>query len=421
MMRRLWSVLAAVVALTSVAPLTEASGAVDRQQDHVLATATLDAPANVRVLLPAGYDPTIDYPVLYLLHGGIGSYVDWTEAGNAAAITEPYDVIVVMPEAGGGGWYSDWYNQGRGGTPMWEAFHIGELIDWVDSTYSTIPDRSGRAIAGLSMGGFGAMSYAARHPDLFVAAASFSGALDPVYASPGGFDVVQDATVMSDGGVPTSVWGPRATELTRWRAHNPTDLAVNLRGLELLVRTGNGRTPRGIDPIEYGCWQMSTSFSNALVAAGIDHRFEDYGPGGHTWDRWAEGLAVAMPFFMDAFENPPAPPSAVTYTAAEPSYDVFGWDVAFDRSTLAFSTLRDADASGFELEGSGSATVTTPRFYAPGSTHTVTIGGARDVVTADDAGRLTITVPLPVRTLPGAMSTTSVTIDERRVAWPATA
>ena len=410
-MRKLWGAVAAVVALTSMAALPEARGEVDRQHDHVLVTPLLDAPADVRVLVPDDYDPALDYPVLYLLHGGVGSSVDWTAVGNAAAITAPYDVIVVMPDAGGGGWYSDWHNQGRGGAPMWESFHIGELIDWVDATYSTIPDRSGRALAGLSMGGFGAMSYAARHPDLFVAAASFSGALDPVHATPGGFDVVQDAAVLSDRALPTSVWGPRATELTRWMAHNPTDLAVNLRGLELFVRTGNGRVGYGIDPLEYGCWKMSTSFHDALRAEGIDHHFDDYGPGGHTWDRWAEGLALAMPVLMDTFEDPPAPPSSVTYTAAEPHYDVFGWDVAFDRTTLAFSTLRDADASGFELEGSGAATVTTPAFYAPGSAHTVTVAGTPSVVTADGGGRLTIAVPLQARPLPGETMAIPVTID----------
>jgi S-formylglutathione hydrolase FrmB len=409
--QKLWWVLAAVVWVTSVAAVPHASGAVDRQHDHVIATPALAAPADVRVLLPTDYDPSTEYPVLYLLHGGVGSSTDWTAIGDAAAITEPYDVIVVMPDAGGGGWYSDWHNQGRGGTPMWESFHIGELIDWVDATYSTIDDRSGRALAGLSMGGFGAMSYAARHPDLFVAAASFSGALDPVHATPGGFDVVQDAAVLTDRALPTSVWGPRATERTRWMAHNPTDLAVNLRGLELFVRTGNGRVGNRIDPLEYGCWRMSTSFHNALLAQGIDHYFEDYGPGGHTWDRWSEGLALAMPFFVDVFEDPPAPPSSVTYTAAEPAYDVFGWAVAFDRTTLAFSTLRDADAAGFELEGSGPATVTTPAFYAPGSIHTVTVAGVVGAVTADEGGRLTIDVPLDAPLLPGEPVAMSVTID----------
>ena len=83
-----------------------------------------------------------------------------------------------MPDAGQGGFYSDWYNAGAGGPPKWETYHVGQLIPYVDAHYPTVAARGGRAIAGLCMGGFGAMSYAARHPDLFVAAASFSGAVD---------------------------------------------------------------------------------------------------------------------------------------------------------------------------------------------------------------------------------------------------
>lgn len=407
-MRRVLGVLVAALSLLVATPVVQADE--QRLVVHTIATDHLDEAPQVRVLLPAGFDPNRRYPVLYLLHGGVGSSVDWTAVGNAEAITAPYEVIVVMPDAGGGGWYSDWHNQGRGGTPAWESFHIGQLIEWVDATYPTIPDRTGRALAGLSMGGFGAMSYAARHPDLFVAAASFSGAVDPVHAAQGGFDVVQDATVVSDGGIPTSVWGPRATELTRWMAHNPADLAVNLANTELFIRTGNGMTGRAVDPIEYGCWQMSTSFHNALVAAGVEHHWEDYGPGGHTWDRWAQGLELFMPVMMATFANPPAAPAKVTFTAAEPAYDIYGWNVAFERTTMAFSTLGEADATGFVLEGTGPGTVTTPRFYAPGSVHAVTVGDEVRSLTADGDGRLTIAVPLAARLLPGETMELAVTI-----------
>ena len=77
------------------------------------------------------------------------------------------------------------------------------------------------------MGGFGAISYAARHPDRFTAAASFSGAVD----------TNDPADIAITGDEP---FGPRATQEVRWRGHNPWDLAANLRGLSLTVRTGNG-------------------------------------------------------------------------------------------------------------------------------------------------------------------------------------
>jgi S-formylglutathione hydrolase FrmB len=126
----------------------------------------------------------------------------------------------------------------------------------VDQHYRTTGDRDGRAIAGLSMGGGGTMHYAARHPDLFTAAAAFSGAVDtntlPVQA------LVQTAG-FEDGHAPGSVVGLRLTEEVRWRGHNPTDLASNLEGLVLQLDTGNGLPggPGGDtgDPVEAACFE----------------------------------------------------------------------------------------------------------------------------------------------------------------------
>src|SRR5438270_13253936 len=131
-----------------------------------------------------------------------------------------------MPDGGYDGFYSDWYGSDLDGhtpnpPPAWETFHIHELLPWVDGTFPTIASRAGRAIAGLSMGGFGSMSYAARHPDLFVAAAAFSGAVDS--NRPAG--AADDALTGLDGGHPGDLWGPRLTQEVRWRAHNPWDLA----------------------------------------------------------------------------------------------------------------------------------------------------------------------------------------------------
>src|SRR6516162_1759850 len=140
----------------------------------------LSAPVGVRILIPADYQrqPRLHFPVLYLLHGGGGSYTDWTTAGHAEQLTAGLPLITVMPAGGGGGWYSNWDNFGAGGPPEWETFHIHQLIPWIDANFRTIPNKAGRAIAGLSMGGFGAIDYAARNPELFAVAASFSGADD---------------------------------------------------------------------------------------------------------------------------------------------------------------------------------------------------------------------------------------------------
>src|SRR5438067_1131018 len=90
-------------------------------------------------------------------------------------------MIVVMPNDGPDGSYSDWYGSELielGQPPAWESFHTGELLPWIDAHYRTIAAPGGRFIAGLSSGGAGAMKYASAHPGLFGAAGEFSGAVD---------------------------------------------------------------------------------------------------------------------------------------------------------------------------------------------------------------------------------------------------
>ena len=373
-----------------------------RLQELVFSTPALSAPTHVRVLLPADYaaHPTERYPVLYLLNGSVDNYTSWTKEGNAEALTAGLPLIVVMPDGGGGGFYSDWYNGGAGGPPEWETYHIDQLLPWIDGHYRTIGTRAGRAIAGLSMGGFGAMTYAARHPDLFVAAASFSGAVNT--NEPTVLGEPDESTF--DGGAPFSTWGPRATEEVIWHAHNPWDLAGNLRGLELTLRTGNGEPggPYPYDPaagaIEFYVHQASTDLHDQLVTLGIPHVWQDYGPGDHSWPYWQRDLQLTLPDVMATFAHPPAPPSPFSFTAAEPSYEIYGWNVSIVRPALELSTLSGAGADGFELSGSGAATVTTAPLYGPGTLHEVTIADGpsitRTTVMADHDGRLSVPVAL---------------------------
>lgn len=155
-----------------------------RLLDATFTTDALFQPVAARILLPADYDPDGEpYPVLYLLHGG-GDPDGWANWSTAGEIVDTlagtaFHGIVVMPEGGRSGWYADWHGQTQGGlSPQWETFHIDQLVPWVDANLNTTGDRSGRAIAGLSMGGLGALMYAGRHPDVFSAVGSFSGGTD---------------------------------------------------------------------------------------------------------------------------------------------------------------------------------------------------------------------------------------------------
>jgi S-formylglutathione hydrolase FrmB len=372
-----------------------------RLDEVTFTTPALVGPTKVRILLPDGYDPAGDtrYPVLYLLHGGTGSYLDWTTQGDAEALSAGYPLIIVMPDGSGFGNYVDWWNFGEGGPPMWETYHIEQLLPWVDANYNTIPSRDARAIAGLSMGGGGAGHYASRHPDLFTAAGLFSGAVDtntiPV-------QLFVQTSGLAEGHQPGAIFGHRPTDEVRWRGHNTWDLAENLQGIFLQLDTGNGSPggPAGDtgDPVETGCWQMMTNLHDRLDELGYEHIWNDYGAGGHSWWYWKRDLSELLPRLMDRFAAPAPAPSPFTYTSIEASYDVWGWDVTIDRTAVEFSRLFDADASGFRLTGSGAAKVVTGPLFTAGQPVIASItdaDGVHDVpLTADGDGRLTVPVSL---------------------------
>jgi S-formylglutathione hydrolase FrmB len=275
-----------------------------------LSTPALKSPTGVRVLLPADYDqhPDHRYPVLYLLHGAMGNDTDWTTVGDAEAITAGAPLIVVMPDGGKGGFYTNWVNRQAYGPPEWETYHVDELLPWIDEHYRTIAARDGRAIAGLSMGGFGAMSYASRHPDLFAWAGSFSGAVDITH-SPGAVGAIA-AVAFVDGGLPGDQFGNRLLMDANWQAHDPWVQAPNLRGMTVQIDTGNGAPgpfdPAGGlgDPIEEQVHVMSVSLHNRLLSLGIPHTWDDYGPGTHTWPYWQRDLRQAVPSVLATLAGP---------------------------------------------------------------------------------------------------------------------
>ncbi len=131
------------------------------------------------VLLPQDYETSENsekrYPVLYLLHGLLQNYTVWPVMGVPEYVKK-YDLIVVMPDAGNS-WYINWSQSAEGEYNNWEDFIIYDVIHTVDQTFRTIPSREGRAINGLSMGGYGALTIGLRHPTMFSSIGSHSGAL----------------------------------------------------------------------------------------------------------------------------------------------------------------------------------------------------------------------------------------------------
>ena len=131
------------------------------------------------ILLPPDYErSTKRYPVLYLLHGLTQNYTAWGLQNGAPFYSGLYDdLIVVMPD-GGNSWYVNWAVSDAGQKNAWEDYLVRDVIGHVDWNFRTIARREGRAIAGLSMGGYGSLTLGLRHPELFISIGSTSGALE---------------------------------------------------------------------------------------------------------------------------------------------------------------------------------------------------------------------------------------------------
>ncbi len=141
----------------------------------------LGQPIKVVVYSPSGSPPVSGWPVLYLLHGHDGDQNSWAVLGNIQATLDRMiadgtiaPLLVVMPDAGNS-WYVD--SRDVGGPGDYDTALTHDLPEWVEKTYTVRTDRAGRAVAGLSMGGFGALHFALSHPEKYVAAASLSGAI----------------------------------------------------------------------------------------------------------------------------------------------------------------------------------------------------------------------------------------------------
>lgn len=130
------------------------------------------------IVLPASYaNSDQNYPVLYLLHGFMQNYTVWGRNLAAAYYSRLMgDVILVLPD-GGNSWFVNYAKSENGQTNNWENHIVEDVISYVDSHYRTEARREGRAISGLSMGGFGAFALGLRRPHLFVSIGSTSGAL----------------------------------------------------------------------------------------------------------------------------------------------------------------------------------------------------------------------------------------------------
>lgn len=368
----------------------------DRTLDIALDSRALQEVQHIAVTLPRGYDATgsTRYPVLYLLHGALDDYRAYYDNGIEELVGD-LPLIVVSPNSGEGNGYADWYGSviGTGERPRyWETHHLREVIPFVESNFPVRTDRAGRAVAGISMGGHGTMTYAATHPELFRAAGSFSGAVNLVRDYPW-YPLIQTGTSASTllfRPIGYCTYGDFVLQRGIWQDHDPVYLAENLRGVSLWMSCGGGEPDSipyvnsALDPVELEVCEMTENFMEALDAQGIFYAASLYDSGTHTWDHWTREIGNFLAWLVPQFAQPAPAPQAFSFRSLKPRFSVWGWEFAAYRDVREFLYLEEVHAGGLRVTGSGMLDVVTAPLYAPGARHAV---DGRSVV-ADGEGRL---------------------------------
>jgi putative tributyrin esterase len=255
-------------------------------RDDAVTSAALGRTMKYRVLLPGDYgESTERYRALYLLHGLTGDYLDWSTRIDLARIARAFPLVIVMPE-GENAWYTNAADKG----PRFEDYIADDLVKDVESKYRVIRARYGRAIAGLSMGGYGALKIALKRPSIFAAAGGFSSALDVT-------DPKFDDAVTSFKDQLYRIYGP---------ADSQTRAANDIR---LIAGKSKPETAPALY-LDCGTSDGLLEESRALVAIlqkrGLAYEYHEVA-GAHTWDYWNRRIAVFLPWLMNAFSRGAAP------------------------------------------------------------------------------------------------------------------
>ena len=279
----------------------------DRLYEVIVSSEEVRGNQTVRILLPADYatsGTSRRYPTLYLLHGAYGGAADWTTAGAAQNITSNASLIVVMPSTDPFGFYTNWVLPGNSTPQNWRTYHMEQLLPWIDLNLRTVAKKEGRAIAGLSMGGYGAIHYAELYTDNFIYGASFSGALDLldprlqniIINLPGA-----DKPLIGPFGYPTS---PIAS--TAWFAEDTLSRAAELKNISIALYTGYANS------FEATLGDGSHRLHDLLLVLYIPVYFNDYGngqsigygcDGTHTWSCWRATLIDVLPRMMAVLQQ----------------------------------------------------------------------------------------------------------------------
>jgi S-formylglutathione hydrolase FrmB len=292
----------------------------------------VNGPHRIRITLPNDYfqNTSARYPVIYLLHGGAGgNSAQWTTGGgDAEGITNGKPVITVMADGGKVGWFTNWVNPGNS-TQKWADFYLTQVIPWVDGNLRTVAAKNGRAIAGLSMGGYGAVRLAQDRPDLFASVASFSGALDLGDAAIRA--TVTEQSIQSGFSADGPFGSPFWPGDTVWNQQDPMRRPTRLQGVQVLLYAGAGI--HDADILERTVGQATDRFSRTLTANGVPNFWWMYGrpgpsvpygcDGGHNFSCWNFAFWDALPRMLTVLQKPtqPPPPPPGTNIVVNPGFE----------------------------------------------------------------------------------------------------
>ncbi len=387
--------VAALVAVLLATTLTTAPGHADPSPrvvtlnvpsalvDPTALGGTLKDPATglqVKVLLPAGYDdnPSARYPVLYLLHGANGGSSDYLDQLHVDTLLGSVPAAIVMPDGGTYGMYSNWWDKGALTGPDWTDYHLDVVLPLIEHDFRIRTGRQWHAIAGISMGGQGALRYASMMPGYFGSVAGLSPAV-PDMRSPIAYAGLTALVGANGSGLVTyeDIWGPINGYYAK--ANNPQDLISNVADTRMYLASGDGINcpgdpinPKSIAtdiPTEAGIRLLTDRYAT-LARAGGTQVTQRRTCGVHTWPVWVRDFQDILAHW-DFFGAVPADPSSWTYRTGMRHGSMWQFTFSFAGPMTAVDTFTRA---GNLLSGTGAGTVT---LSTDGCTFTVTLPFSR--------------------------------------------
>jgi S-formylglutathione hydrolase FrmB len=265
-----------------------ASAATSRVECGSVKSTYSGRPVRYCALLPPSYDASTNktYPVLYLLHGlgqdsqslisdGIWNLVEDLQERKAIG-----EFVIITPNAG-----NSFYINAKSGKPRYEDFFIREFLPAMESKYRIGKTRATRAISGISMGGYGALRFAFKYPQLFSSVSAHSAALMEQLPKAAGA-VGLGRFIGPAFGVPLDV--------SYWKSNSPFVAArtAQINGLKIYFDCG--------DHDDYGFESGAASLHKILSDRHIAHEFHIY-PGGHDWAYFSEHLPASLEFHSKVF------------------------------------------------------------------------------------------------------------------------